>query len=42
MRKANTKEKEVFDKDGDFKIIIFTRLRLADDKPMIYETTMIP
>ncbi|WP_296127315.1 GntR family transcriptional regulator [uncultured Anaerococcus sp.] len=42
IRNANTKEKEVFGKDGDFNIIIFTRLRLADEMPMMYETTMIP
>lgn len=42
IRKADTNEKEVFDKDGDFNIIVFTRLRLADDIPMMYETTMIP
>ena len=41
-RNANNKEKEIFSKDCDFKLIVFTRLRLADSIPMMYETTMIP
>lgn len=42
IRKANNKEKEIFAKDCDIKLIVFTRLRLADDIPMMYETTIIP
>lgn len=42
IRDANPEEKKIFEKEEDFSIIVFDRLRLADDEPMMYERTFIP
>lgn len=42
VRVPNDKEKQVFDDESIEKVIVFDRLRLADDTPMMYEKTVIP
>lgn len=42
VRKASPEECEVFEEKEGFKVIAFTRLRLADDLAMMYETSLIP
>ena len=42
VRALNDKERQVFDDESIEKVIVFDRLRLADDTPMMYEKTVIP
>lgn len=42
VRALNDKERQVFDDPSIEKVIVFDRLRLADDMPMMYEKTVIP
>ncbi|KGF03258.1 GntR family transcriptional regulator [Anaerococcus lactolyticus] len=42
IRALNDKERHVFDDATIEKVIVFDRLRLADDTPMMYERTAIP
>ena len=42
VRALNDKERQVFDDEAIEKVIVFDRLRLADDTPMMYEKTVIP
>ena len=42
VRFLNDNEKQVFDDGSIEKVIVFDRLRLADDTPMMYEKTVIP
>lgn len=42
IRELNDKERHVFDDETLEKVIVFDRLRLADDTPMMYERTAIP
>ena len=42
VRALNDKERQVFDEPSIEKVIVFDRLRLADDMPMMYEKTVIP
>lgn len=42
IRALNDKERRVFDDATIEKVIVFDRLRLADDTPMMYERTAIP
>ena len=42
IRPLNDKERHVFDDATIEKVIVFDRLRLADDTPMMYERTAIP
>lgn len=42
VRELNDKERQVFDDPSIEEVIVFDRLRLADDMPMMYEKTVIP
>lgn len=42
IRQASPEEREIFEEKEGFKVIAFTRLRLADDIAMMHETTLIP
>ena len=42
VREPNDKERQIFDDEKIEKVIVFDRLRLADDTPMMYEKTVIP
>lgn len=42
VRLLNDKEKQAFEAETIEKVIVFDRLRLADDTPMMYEKTVIP
>lgn len=42
VREPNDKERQIFNDENIKKVIVFDRLRLADDTPMMYEKTVIP
>lgn len=42
VRELNDKERQVFDDTSIEEVIVFDRLRLADDMPMMFEKTVIP
>ena len=42
VRELNDKERQVFDDPSIEEVIVFDRLRLADDMPMMFEKTVIP
>lgn len=42
VRVPNDKEKQAFEDETIEKVIVFDRLRLADNTPMMYEKTVIP
>lgn len=42
VRELNDKERQIFDDPSIEEVIVFDRLRLADDMPMMFEKTVIP